>query len=185
MTEEDKRKAFRVDDSLPIIIRKVEEFENSQLLDSSREDLEECSRSTLQEEGINPTLWKMLVNLHKKIDWVLERLPVDLLKVKTQPVNLSATGMRIQVNQKYDLEEVVRIKILLSALPNSEIVLVGKVIRVNPLEDGHYELAFEFQDLDDEVHEELFQYSLKQQRKALLAQRQQRGKNEPTPKEGR
>jgi len=178
---ENKREAFRIDDSLPIIIQKVEELDFPPFLDSGLEDLEELSQLALQEGGINPHLWKMLVSLHKKMDWVLERLPVDLMKVKTRPINLSATGMRVQVNKPYNLGEEVKVKILLPTLPVSEIIIVGMVIRVTALEAGHYELALEFQELDDEVREELIQYSLKQQRKALLAQKQQRGKNGPTP----
>jgi hypothetical protein len=183
-TEEDKRTAFRIDDSLPVIIRKVEDLEKVPVLESSQEDLEELSRLAPEETGINPHLWKMLVLLNKKMDWVLENLPVDLLQVKAQPINLSATGMRLPVNKKYNLEEAVRIKIILPTLPVNEIVLEAKVVRVTPLENGWYELALEFQELEDEVREELIQYSLKQQRKILLSQREQRGKNEPTPDQG-
>jgi hypothetical protein len=184
-TDEDRREAFRIDDSLPVIIRKIEDSESSQILESDQEDLKELSQLALQDGGINPTLWKMLVTLHKKMDRILERLPVDLLKVKTQPINLSATGMKIQVNKKFNLDEEVRIKILLPTLPISEIIIVGRVIRIKALEDGHYELGLEFQELDEEVREELIQYSLKQQRKALLAQRQKRGNNESPPEKGR
>jgi hypothetical protein len=176
---DNKREAFRIDDSLPIIIQKVEDFESPPCFDSGQEDLEELSQMALQEGGINPCLWKMLVGLHIKMDRVLERLPVDLLKVKSRPINLSATGMRVQVNKTYNLGEEVKVKILLPTLPVSEIIIIGKVIRVKALEEGNYELALEFQELDDEVREELIQYSLKQQRKALLVQRQQRGKDEP------
>jgi hypothetical protein len=174
----DKRQAFRIEDSLSVIIRKVVDPEASPFQELDQEDLENLSPSDLPSGEMNPQIWKMLVNLNKKIDWIMEKLPVDLLHVKAQPINLSANGMRIQVLNRFQEEEEVRIKILLPTFPISELVIDAKVARVTPLEGGRYDLALAFKDLEEEVREELIQYSLKQQRKILLAQREQKGKNE-------
>jgi len=176
-TDKDKRESFRIDDSLPVLIHKLEDKDSSAPLDSALEDLKELSGQALPEDGINPYLWKMLVNLHRKLDLVLERLPVDLMKNQPQPVNLSSTGMRVRVKKKFNLEDEVKIKMLLPTVPVKEILFSGKVVRIKALEDGEYEVALHFHNLDDEVREEIIQYSLKQQRKIIMAQREKRGKD--------
>jgi len=176
-TRQEKREAFRVDDALPVVIQKVEDQE-APLSSEPVMDLEEFSRTFLEKENINPYLWEVLINLHKKLDRILERLPVDLMRIKDQPVNLSSTGMKIKVKKDFNLDEKVRIKMLLSSLPVKEIIIAGKIVRVTALAEGEYEVALHFQDLDEEVRNEIIQYTLNQQRKAILAQRQQKGTDE-------
>jgi hypothetical protein len=177
-TEADQRESFRIDDTLAVIICKIEDKEFPLTGEPFRDDLQDLSLVALQKENINPYLWKMLVNLNKKLDHVLERLPVDLIKTKAQPINLSSTGMKVKVNKNFEPEETVRIKMLLPTLPAKEMVITGKVVRVEASEDGEYEVALHFLDLDEEVRDELFHYTLNRQRKAITAQRQQRSNDE-------
>ena len=107
--------------------------------------------SALEKENISPYLWKMLVNLDRKLDRVLERIPVDLLKTKSQPVNLSSTGMKVKGKKEFRPRRTVRIKMLLPTLPVKEMVMTGKVVRIEALADGEYEVALHFHDLDDTV----------------------------------
>src|SRR4030043_69809 len=107
-----------------------------------------------------------------------DALPVVIMRIKDQPVNLSSTGMKIKVKKDFNLDEKVRIKMLLSSLPVKEITIAGKIVRVTALAEGEYEVALHFQDLDEEVRNEIIQYTLNQQRKAILAQRQQKGTDE-------
>jgi len=176
-TETDQRKSFRIDDALPVMICKIDDQEFPRTGEPVREDLQDLSPSTLQKENISPYLWRMLVNLNKKLDRVLEMLPVDLIKVKSQPINLSSTGMKVMVDKTFEPEETVRIKMLLPTLPAKELVITGKVVRVEA-SDGEYEVALHFLDLDEEVRDELFHYTLNRQRKAITTQRQQRVNDE-------
>jgi len=183
-SEGDQRESFRIHDALPVIIRKIEDDEFSLSMEPVIEDLEELSPSAFQKENIYPYLWKMLVNLNKKLNWVLERLPIDLIKTKSQPINLSSTGMMIKVKNNFNLDERVRIKMLLPTLPVKEIVIDGKVVRVKASADGEYEVGLHFLDLEEEVKDEIIHYTLNQQRKAIVAKRQQRGKDELVDEKG-
>ncbi|MBI5606392.1 MAG: PilZ domain-containing protein [Deltaproteobacteria bacterium] len=174
LTGEDKREAFRIDDSLPVMIHAVEDLESSSAEELDLADWEELSLSDAQGENLNPLLRKMLIAMNKKLDRVLERLPVDLVKVKAQPINLSSAGIRVVDKKKFKPEQEVRIKMLLPTLPVQEILVSGKVVRVASLKNGQYEVAFRFHDLDEEVKDEIIQFILKQQRKAIMARRQQR-----------
>lgn len=173
---EDKRESFRIIDSIAVILQKVEDTDFSSLHDSGMDDLEALTRSALQ-EGIPSSLLKILVHLYKKMDLIAQQIPVDILKVKTQPVNLSATGISIQTHQRFEVGDQVKIKLLLPTLPVREILVDGKVVRVAARGDGRYNLGLKFLEMDEEVREEIFHYSMKNQRKALLNLKQLRGEN--------
>ncbi len=174
----EQRESFRINDTLPVIVRKIEEdtpFPESETL---VDDLPEIPPSILEKENISPALWNMLVRLDRKLDRVLEKMPVDLLNTKAQPVNLSSTGMKIKVKKRLGLDESVRIKMLLPTLPVKELDIIGQVVRIESLADGNFEVALHFQEMDDTVRDEIIHYTINQQRKAIAAQRQKRGQDE-------
>ncbi len=169
--EKERRQAFRVDDSLPLIIRPIAEGIESSCRSAMAEPPEEIPLEILEREKIPPALWKMLTAIHRKLDNILERLPVDILQIPPQPVNLSPTGMRLKVQKEFHLEDRVRIKMLLPTLPVKEIVLEGKVVRAEALSTGEYEVALQFEELAEEIKNVILQYTLNRQRQELLAKR--------------
>lgn len=172
---EEKRDSFRINDSLQVVVRRIEGEAGFFEPDNNAEPMPETIPTPLENEKISLTLWKMLVNLDRKLDRIMERMPVDLLTTQSQPVNLSSTGMKIKVKKNFGIKEPLRIKMLLPTLPVKELVLTGKVVRIASLADGEYEVALHFQDLDDTVKNEIIQYTLNQQRKTLAAQKHKRG----------
>jgi hypothetical protein len=174
--KEDQREAFRVDDSLSVMLCQVEDHESPSTWESELEDLKGLSPSALQGENSIPYLWKMLCNINKKLDWILEKLPVDLARIKTRAVNLSSSGMRITDRKNFQVAQEIRIKILLPTFPAREVLIPGKVVRVRDLKKGEYEVALHFQNLDEGVKSEIIQYILKRQRMVISAQRDQRKK---------
>ncbi len=174
----EQRESFRIDDSLPVIIGKIETDEQVSAIEYSLDDPGKIDPSVLEKENIPPRLWAMLVHLNQKLDRVLEVIPVDLMKAKSQPINLSSTGMKVKIKKNFELDEPVRIKMLLPTLPVKELVIDGKVVRVEALQGGEFEVALHFHQLDDTVKDEIIHYTLNQQRKMIAAQRQKRGHDE-------
>jgi hypothetical protein len=174
---EDQRESFRIEDSLSFMVYTLEGRESSPS-DEAVGDLEGLLKAALPYKDIDPLIWKLLIHIDKKLDLILERLPIDLMKIEPRPVNLSADGMRIKVRKKYDLTEKVKIKMLLPDLPPKEVIATGTVVRIVPVGEGVYELALHFSDLNEEVREEIVQHALKQQRKSLSVQKQKRGLDE-------
>jgi hypothetical protein len=181
----EQRESFRINDTLTVIIRKIKNDENGYAPETLLDDPGEISPSILEKENIPPRLWKMLVHLNKKLDLVMAMIPVDLLSIKSQPINLSSSGMKVKMKKNFGLDEPVRIKMLLPTLPVKELVISGKVVRVEALPDGEYEVALHFQELDDTVRDEIIHYTLNQQRKTIAAQRQKRGYNESSKEKDR
>jgi Tfp pilus assembly protein PilZ len=176
--QEEQREAFRINDTLAVIVRKIEEDTCFSEPGTTDDGPPEIVPSVLEKENISPRLWEMLVNLNRKLDRVLEKIPVDLFSTKPQPANLSSTGMKVKVKKKFSLDEPVRIKLLLPTLPVKELVVDGKVVWVETLPDGEFEVGLQFRELDDTVKDEIIHYTLNQQRKIIAAQRQKRGQDE-------
>jgi hypothetical protein len=174
----ERRESFRINDTLPLIIRKIEEDTPFPEPERRVDDPQALSPAVLEKENISPILWKMLVRLDRKLDRVLEKIPVDLLNTKAQPVNLSSTGMKIKVKKRLSPDESVRIKMLLPTLPVRELDVIGQVVRIESLPGGDFEVALHFLEMDDNVRDEIILYTINQQRKTIAAQRQKRGHDE-------
>jgi hypothetical protein len=171
--DQDRRDSFRIDDDLSVAIYKIENLETQDPEGWGREI--ETLLTMSPPATVDPAVWSLLIHLYKKLDVILERLPVDLLKSQTQLVNLSGTGLRIKVKKKFEVEEKVKVKMLLPTLPAKEVVLNARVVRVTPEQDGGFELSLQYEDLSAEIQNEIIQYTLRQQRKNICAQRNQRG----------
>lgn len=174
----EKRESFRINDTLAVIIGKIEEDPCLSEPEILFDDPTEIAASVLEKEKISPRLWEMLIHLNRKLDRILEIIPVDLFKTKPKPVNLSSTGMKVKVNKPFGLDEPVRIKLLLPTLPVKELVVEGKVVWIRALTDKTYEVGLHFHELDDRVKEEIVHYTLNQQRKIIAAQKLKRGQDE-------
>jgi hypothetical protein len=166
----ERRESFRIDDDLSVILYKLDNPETSPDPETTLSDIEDLLTTT-QPANIE-FLCKLMVHLHKKLDLILERMPMDLLKMVTQPVNLSATGLRTKVKKNFEMNERVKIRMLLPTLPAKEVVLYGRVVRISPQQDGNHELALQFEDVNQDIQNEIVQHTLKQQRKTFLNQKE-------------
>jgi len=176
----EKREYFRVDDLFPLITKKVcstSACRKSRVFSGFSQDVPSMD---LPDESIHPQLWKMLVDITTKLSLVLERLLLEsegLIKAENKEVNLSAAGMRYTTKEKSEIGDIIEVKMLLPTYPPVGILTYGDVMRVLDLKNGEYEIALRFTDMDDEVRDEVIQYTLKCQRELIRKQRGQRGNN--------
>lgn len=171
--DKERRTAFRVDDSLPLVVRDLEEV-------SAADDTENARPSEVgtvfpagevEDKDLAASLRTWLRTLNQKLDVILERLPPDILKTPARPVNLSTSGMRFRHRKPLAIHQLVRIKMLLPSFPAKEIVLEGKVTRVVPSEGGEYEVALSFPELNEEVRRAILEHTLNRQRKEISAKK--------------
>jgi hypothetical protein len=178
---EEKRSYFRVDDVFPVLTRKIEHqapFQKSKIFRGY--DIE-MSDVDLPDETINPKLWKMLVDINAKLQLILERLlfeSEDLIKTGNKIVNLSASGMRFTMNEKVEPGDTLEIKMLLPTGPPIGILTYGNVVKVTNIGNDQYDVALHFSDTDDEVREEIIQYTIKRQREMSRKEKRQKGVGE-------
>lgn len=164
------REYFRVDDVVPMVVRKVDENEQ---LNVSR-SIPFFDAGVLEAESpdkdINPKLWQMLVNIHTLLGMVLERLDLEtagFLRSEKKRVNMSATGLRFQTRERYAVGDKLEIKMLLPARPPFGVLVYGSIIRVDDMGGGENEIALQFYDISDDLRDEIIQYSLMRQREII------------------
>jgi c-di-GMP-binding flagellar brake protein YcgR len=107
---------------------------------------------------------------------ILERLSLQgegFLQAEEKKVNLSATGLSVTTGEKAEVGDNIEIKMLLPEYPPLGILAHGKVVRVEDKGNGEYELGLHFIDMDEDIRDEIIQYTLKRQREIIRTQRQQ------------
>jgi hypothetical protein len=177
----ERREYFRVDDSIPIIFKRVD---SECLCRSSRiisgyiyeSDLD----IDLKDESISPSLWKVLLNISRKLDFLIERLSLEsegLTKIDYKNVNLSASGIRFISNEIFNKGDGVEVKMLLPTHPPTGIIAYGCVVRVKELDKQKYEVALVFSDMHDDVRDEIIKYTINRQREILKRNKDESGKN--------
>lgn len=176
---EKSRQYFRVDDAFPIEIRKIENvpLRRSRIFLGYPFEREEAEVEA-PDETISPKLWKLLTDINTKLSLILEKLQFDaegFIKAEIRHVNVSASGIKFRIDEKVDVGDTVEIKMLLPTCPPTGIITYGNVVRVKEIGNGQYEVALHFTDIEDEVRDEIIQYTLKRQRELIRRQRQQRG----------
>jgi hypothetical protein len=171
----ENRSYFRVDDFFPVISRKVGSEAQSGASKIFSGYGIEIQDEAFSDETVNPRLWKMLVAINSKLQMILERLQLEsegLINVKNKPVNLSASGIRFTMDEKVEVGDLLEIKMLLPKYPPTGILTYGNVVKVTDKEDGTHEVSLHFQNMDDEVRDEIIQYALKRQREIIKKERE-------------
>lgn len=177
---EKSRQFFRVDDAFPVDLRKIEgtiPVKRSRVffgypVERNEQEVE------APDETISPRLWKLLTDINTKLSLILEKLQFDeegFINAEVRHVNVSASGIRFRTDKKVEVGDTVEIKMLLPTCPPTGIITYGSVVRSRDLGDGKYEVALHFTDIEDEVRDEIIQYTLKRQRELIRKQRKQRG----------
>lgn len=178
---EEKRGYFRVDDVFPVVAKKIERHAPFQRSKIFRGYDMEMTDVDLPDETINPKLWKMLVDINAKLQLILERLLFEsegLIGSGNKIVNLSASGIRFTMNEKVVPGDKLEIKMLLPTGPPIGILTYGNVVKVNDMGNDQYEIALHFSDIDNEVREEIIQYTINRQREMSRKEKQQKGSGE-------
>ncbi|KJR42678.1 Type IV pilus assembly PilZ domain protein [Candidatus Magnetoovum chiemensis] len=168
---------FRVEDALPLIVKKVQVgVIKGRIITEYGLNIPDLIAygEDVPDETINPILWKMLINLNVKLGLLLDRVTLGsegLTSASYKNVELSASGIRAIVDEEFNKDDKVEIKMLLPVSPPIGIVVYGIVVWSKKMEDGNYAVAISYAEIEENVREELIQYTLKRQREILRKQR--------------
>ncbi len=171
----DRREFFRVDDVFPVDCKKVEDAGAARKPKLVAGFGSEIGTLELPEDVVHPKLWSMLVDINTKLDMILERMDLHkegFAQIENRRVNLSATGLKVTTGEKAEVGDSIEIKMLLPTYPPVAVLAFGRVVRVRQTEKGEYDLALHFDEMDEDIREEIIQYTLKRQRELIRSQRQ-------------
>ncbi len=170
----EKREYFRVDDFLQLLAKKVKDNGlciRSRIFSGYGINI---SDELTPDETINPVLWKMLVDIQAKLALILERFNPDsesLLKVESKSVNISAAGICFTMDEKVEKGDLVEVKMFLPDIHPVGITTYGRVVRAIDDGCGQYKVALSFKDIEDDIRDEIVQYTLRRQRDIMKRQR--------------
>jgi hypothetical protein len=171
-----KRGYFRVDDTFPVIHKKViagEAQPESRIYAGYGQEIADLETT---DDTVNPRLWRMLVDINAKLGLILERLNIEgegLTKAERIAVNISASGIRFAVDHAVEMSDLIEVKMLLPTNPAVGIIVYGKVVRIEKREAAGPVVSLHFIDLTEEVRDAIIQYTLKRQRDIVRRYREQ------------
>ncbi|KJU82198.1 type IV pilus assembly protein PilZ [Candidatus Magnetobacterium bavaricum] len=177
----EERDSFRVDDVMPVIVKKIGSdvyLKRSKVISEMGTDMPGMCKSIadVKDDTVSPVVWKVLADINAKIGIILYLLTLGkegLSNAEEVQVNLSASGMTLNVSERYDLRDCVEVKMLLPASPPVGIMVYGVVVRVKELREmSASEIAITFINMEEDVRDELIQYTLNRQREILRKQRE-------------
>ncbi|VAX27377.1 hypothetical protein MNBD_NITROSPIRAE02-27 [hydrothermal vent metagenome] len=174
--EDERRSFFRVDDAFPVKIKKVGKLSvRSPVFLSQPTDKKTAEiGSGSQESGLVP----LLQEINSKLDFLLDTLvlkDVGVLNEEARAVNISASGIRFEIDEEFEPGDVLELKMLLPSYPPVAVLSFGEVARVGVLErDGRrvYDTAIGFVEMTDEVRDEIIRYTLRRQREIIRKRRE-------------
>ncbi|MEW6720408.1 MAG: PilZ domain-containing protein [Thermodesulfobacteriota bacterium] len=175
-TWSNSRAYFRVEDVVPLVARKVEAHERlcvSRSFPFSEIGIAQADPGPVPD--MNPRVWQMLVNIHTMLGMILERLDMEtegLLNAEKTQVNMSATGMAFRTRERFRAGDTLEVRMLLPAKPPLGMIVYGSVIRADDMGGGETEIALQFNDMSEELRNEIVQYSLMRQREIIRKARE-------------
>ena len=174
ISKQERREYFRVDDFLPIAIKKIDE-DPEKMRGKTIPGLQSSigypvGNEDISEESINPALWRMLTEINQKLSALLDNMYLTshgLTNVPVKKVCVSATGIKTVSDEKFEPGDSVEVKILLTANNSFWVVLYGKVCRADLIDGSKWETAIEFSEMGDEVRNAIGAYMISRQREMI------------------
>lgn len=187
-TDSNRREAFRLDDSMMLLVESLENQEIDDAIDNFDElRLRHClgSHFKLQKENRktnllmlrkrDPDVGKYLESLEEQLQLIADRLTDnerDSVKLEAHDVNLSNSSVRFETSKKYELGERVKLRMILST-SDVQVFSIATVSRVEQSEnaDAVNAIALQFTHIHADDEEALIRHMAKLQQLQLQARR--------------
>lgn len=193
-SDEDRRSFLRIEDILPIEVRRLDKSEKSSGIRDrifKNDGLSFLVDSKLHEDfgarGVAPSgneVKDLLVLLNAKVDFAIKYLILKEEKGFSIPkrikVNISGSGLMYDSDIHFDLGEYLEIVIILPQIPPRIIIATSVVVRSEEIcgvqgKKAAFRTALTFYDIDENDREAIIQYSIQKQMRDI---RDRKNKNE-------
>lgn len=161
--KKNSRKYSRVNTYMPFDVRLLLPAEHGLKPRISHDDIVVDSLRLPELKDKNLSAWLNAINT--KLDMLLLSHEENFIKVNFKPLNISASGMSFTSKKKFEIGDLLEIKIVLHVDPHKILYLVAKVLRVEQLSFklNNYKIAVKFLDMTDEIKNELLKYDFSRQ----------------------
>jgi hypothetical protein len=171
----EKRQFFRVNDVIPLILKKMPPAASALKARLMPGMLQQSFEPALADDDrlSDSNLLRMLTAIDAKLNLILARLSTrdsGLINAENYQVNLSEGGICLTLPDAYAVGDLIEIKMMLSSIPYSALLVCGLVERVQKLTEESFEVAVAFIEMEDDVREVLSRHILHRQRGMLRNQ---------------
>ncbi|GAI71199.1 unnamed protein product, partial [marine sediment metagenome] len=117
-------------------------------------------------------LYELLYQTNLKLDRMMNLLEgkdgKEYQSTERGYVNVSGSGIRFVVDEKFEIGDIVALRLSLLLVSKTRLNLLGKVVSVRKTDTaGKYSISIHFIDLSEEDREKIVKYVFKKQRKLL------------------
>lgn len=157
------RKYSRVNTYMPFDVRLLSPDEHSIKSRISDDDIVIDSMRLPEIEDKELYAWLSVINT--KLDMLLMSKKEDYSEMLFKPLNISASGMRFSSKQRFEIGDLLEIRIVLHVDPHKILYLIAVVMRVEQLSFklNKYNMAVKFMEMTDEIKNELLKYDFSRQ----------------------
>lgn len=180
-SDRDRRRFFRIEDRLPLSLRRVEAGEE-RARPRTADAMVEIDRRLKVLIGAArvqaPAVAELAELLNRKLDHVVQTLELSeelaqRAAFREHAVNLSACGMALTAGDFHEAGTRLAIEMLIP--PNAtRLAVLARVVRCDARETGGYELKLDFSGIGAEDQEFLIQYIMRRQSQYLQQLREER-----------
>lgn len=170
----EKRHHFRVEDVLPVILKRAEGDCSSMKprILSGFHATGEASKGfeDVPDDSIHPRVWKMLLDIDTKLNLLLDQLYLDREGMTTadrQAVSLSASGIKLKTPDRYEVGDCVEIRMHLATHFSFWVIVYGQITRVEQVSANAFNVAVRFNEMDEEIRDKIYQHTLRRQREII------------------
>jgi hypothetical protein len=173
MSKEDNQRIYcRTNTILPLQVRRLPPGEGGELRCQVLRNMLVINTSPppLEDERLN----QWLQSLNAKLDYLLSLFVPQregFVTMTFEPLNISGSGMRVHVRERFTIGEVLEIRLVLETFPSKVLHLFGEVVRVGLAADrtDYYTVGIKFLGVDEEVRKEILKFDFCGHREKVLA----------------
>jgi hypothetical protein len=175
--QNERREYFRVNDVLPLITKKIESMagKKSRVLSGYFAGLGTANFvGDSVDATVNPKVWKMLCDINAKLDLILDRLfgnNDETANAESKEVSLSVSGISFTTKEKFDLGDLIEVRMYLPIHPPIWVIVYGNVVRSSEVNEEHHAVGIQFMEMENEVRDVVSYYTIKRQREIIMKQK--------------
>ncbi len=170
----ERQSSFRVDDILPVILKKLESEEACTKARLYAGFYAGVGVSVLDEElpdeSINPKIWKKLIAIDTKLNLILEKLvqhSEGFSQAENRQVSVSDEDIRVITPEVFSLNDLLEIKVLLPVNAPTWVILYGRVMDIHAASSRQNDVTIQFSEMDDDIRQVVGFYVMNRQREIV------------------
>lgn len=170
------REYSRVDAYIPIEVRLVPEWERPGVRARTCIETAFTEPQPLPEIEDGGPMHECLKIINAKLDSLIHMVAFqsrEINALQLRKVNLSAGGLCIDLDRKYNPEDLLEVRMMFPSMPYLVFTIYGEVIQSEDTPEGVFLTSLEFTEIDEDIRDRIAKFVFERQREILRKKRRQ------------